>query len=188
MEVIIGISGASGVCYGIRLLEMMRDCVTHLIMTENARRIIEIEALKSPLEVEKLANHCYSPYDFTAAIASGSYLFDAMVIAPCSMRTLAGIAVGLSDTLIIRVADICLKERRNLVLLTREMPLSLVHLKNMVSVTEAGAIVMPACPPFYTLPKNMDEMINVVVGRTLDLIGVEHDLFQRWGTSQRKCL
>jgi 4-hydroxy-3-polyprenylbenzoate decarboxylase len=188
LEVVIGISGASGVCYGIRLLEVMTDCVTHLVMTENARIIIEIETEKNPRDVEKLADHCYAPEDWTAAIASGSYLFDAMVVAPCSMRTLAGIAAGLSDTLITRAADICLKERRRLVLLTRETPLSLVHLKNMVSVTEAGAIVMPASPPFYPMPKNMDEVIDIVIGRTLDLIGVKHDLFQRWGTSERKCL
>jgi len=182
LQVVVGISGASGVCYGIRLLEVLAEkgCATHLVMTDAARRIIEIETEETPRKVEEMASCVYSPSDFTAPIASGSYLFDSMVVAPCSMRTLAGIAGGVNDTLLSRAADVCLKERRRLVLVPRESPLSLVHLKNMVSVTESGAIVLPPCPGFYSRPSSLEELLDVVVGRILDLIGVEHDLYRRW--------
>ncbi|MHC1631859.1 MAG: UbiX family flavin prenyltransferase [Methanotrichaceae archaeon] len=182
MNVVVGISGASGVCYGIRLLEVLaeRNCATHLVMTEAARKIIEIETDNNPRDVEMMADYIYSPRDFTVPIASGSFPFSAMVVAPCSMRTLAGIANGITDTLLTRAADICLKERRRLVLVPRESPLNLIHLKNMTSVTEAGAIVLPPCPGFYSQPRSLDELVDVVVGRMLDLIDVEHDLYKRW--------
>jgi len=182
--VVVGISGASGAAYGIRLLEVLAEmgCTTHLVMTEAARKIIEIETEESPIEVEMMADRVYSARDFTAPIASGSNIFDAMVVAPCSMKTLAGIANGISDTLITRAADVCLKERRRLILVTRESPLNLVHLKNMVAATEAGAIILPPCPGFYSKPESVEEMVDVVVGRVLDLLGVKHDLYQRWRT------
>ncbi len=181
---VVGISGASGAAYGIRLLEVLAEmgCTTHLVMTEAARKIIEIETEESPIEVEMMADRVYSARDFTAPIASGSNIFDAMVVAPCSMKTLAGIANGISDTLITRAADVCLKERRRLILVTRESPLNLVHLKNMVAATEAGAIILPPCPGFYSKPESVEEMVDVVVGRVLDLLGVKHDLYQRWRT------
>ena len=183
-DVVVGISGASGVVYGIRLLEVLAEMgsVTHLVMTDAARKIIEIETEESPIEVEMMADRVYSPRDFTASIASGSNIFDAMVVAPCSMRTLAGIANGVSDTLITRAADVCLKERRRLILVTRESPLNLVHLKNMVAATEAGAIILPPSPGFYTRPERIEEMVDAVVGRVLDLLGAEHDLYKRWKT------
>ena len=181
---VVGISGASGVCYGIRLLEVLAEMgsTTHLVMTEAARKIIDIETEESPLDVEMMADRVYSARDFTASIASGSNIFDAMVVAPCSMRTLAGIANGVSDTLITRAADVCLKERRKLILVTRESPLSLIHLKNMVAATEAGAIILPPCPGFYSKPESIEEQVDVVVGRVLDLVGVNHDLYKRWRT------
>ena len=181
---VVGISGASGVAYGIRLLEVLAEMgsATHLVMTDAARKIIEIETEATPIEVEMMADRVYSPRDFTASIASGSYLFDAMVVAPCSMKTLAGIANGISDTLITRAADVCLKERRRLILVTRESPLNLVHLRNMVAATEAGAIILPACPGFYTKPQTVEEMVDVVVGRVLDLLGADHQLSRRWRT------
>jgi len=182
--VVVGISGASGVVYGIRLLAVLAEMgwTTHLVMTEAARKIIEIETEESPIEVEMMADRVYSARDFTASIASGSNIFDAMVVAPCSMRTLAGIAGGVSDTLITRAADVCLKERRRLILVTREAPLNLVHLKNMVAATEAGAIILPPCPGFYSKPESVEEMVDAVVGRVLDLLGAEHDLYKRWRT------
>jgi 4-hydroxy-3-polyprenylbenzoate decarboxylase len=179
---VIGISGASGVCYGIRLIEVLGEagCMIHLVMTEAAENIIEIETDTDPSEVAAMADRVYSPRDFTAPIASGSHRFDAMVVAPCSMRTLAGIASGLSDTLITRTADVCLKERRKLIVLPRESPLGLIHLRNMVTVTEAGATVLPPCPGFYPKPRSLEEIVDVVVGRVLDVLGVDHRLYDRW--------
>jgi 4-hydroxy-3-polyprenylbenzoate decarboxylase len=182
MEIIVGISGASGVQYGVRLLHVLKEkgCRTHLIVTDSARKIIEIETDYPLKEVEKLASYVYEPRDFNAPIASGSHLFDAMVVVPCSMGTLSGIACGSSDTLITRSADVCLKEKRRLVLVPRETPLSLVQLRNMVSAAEAGAVILPACPAFYSQPKSMEELVDVLVGRVLDLCGVKNDLSRRW--------
>ena len=180
MEIVVGISGASGVGYGIRLLQVLQGCEIHLVLTDSARKIIELETGVSSEDVEDLADHVYSEDDFTAPIASGSYRFDAMVIIPCSMKTLASVASGLSDNLIGRSAEICLKERRRLVLVPRETPLSLIQLKNMVSATEAGAVILPACPAFYSRPQSLEDLIDVLVGRVLDLIGVENNLYPRW--------
>jgi 4-hydroxy-3-polyprenylbenzoate decarboxylase len=180
LEIVVGISGASGIGYGIRLLQVLQGCIIHLVITDSAKKIIKVETDISPQDVEDLADFVYAEDDFTAPIASGSYCFDAMVIIPCSMKTLAQVASGLSDNLIGRSAEICLKERRRLVLVPRETPLSLIQLKNMVSVTEAGAIVLPACPAFYSRPQRLEDLIDVMVGRVLDLIGVENNLYPRW--------
>jgi len=182
LEIVVGISGASGVRYGIRLLQVLRErgCVTHLIVTDSARRIIQIETDFLPEDAKKLASHVYSSHDFAAPVASGSHLFDAMAVIPCSMGTLSGIASGSSNTLITRTADVCLKERRRLVLVPRETPLSLVQLRNMVAAAEAGAIVLPACPAFYSRPESIAELVDVLVGRVLDLMGVKNDLYRRW--------
>lgn len=181
MEIVIGISGASGVQYGIRLLEVLsKDHEAHLVISEQAAQLIAIETSYTVEDVKALASHVYDNNDFTAVIASGSSTFDCMLIAPCSMKTLASIATGVSDTLIGRAADICLKEDRKLILVTRETPLSLVHLENMVKARQAGAIVMPACPAFYPRPQSVDDMVNFIAGRALDLIGVRHTLYKRW--------
>ena len=193
MEVVVGISGASGVGYGVRLLQVLAEkgCVTHLIVTDSARKIMEIETDFSPEEVEKLTSYVHPPDDFSAPVASGSHPFDSMVIVPCSMGTLSSIASGSSDTLISRAADVCLKEKRRLILVPRETPLSLVQLRNMVAVAEAGAVVLPACPAFYSRPESLEELVDVLVGRVLDLLGVENDLYRRWKVDTavgRKCL
>ncbi len=182
MEIVVGISGASGVQYGIRLLQVLSEkgCITHLVITDSARKIIEIETDFRPENVERLASRVYAPRDFSAPIASGSHLIDAMVVIPCSMGTLSGIACGSSDTLITRSADVCLKEKRRLVLVPRETPLSLVQLRNMVSASEAGAVILPACPAFYSKPQSLAELVDVLVGRVLDLLGIENDLYKRW--------
>jgi flavin prenyltransferase len=187
LEIAVGISGASGVQYGVRLLQVLQEkgSITHLVMTDSARKIIEIETSSSPEEVAKLASFCYASDDFAAPFASGSHLFDGMVVIPCSMGTLSAIACGSSDTLIARGADVCLKEKRRLILVPRETPLNLVHLRNMVAVAEAGAVVLPACPAFYSRPESLNDLVDVLVGRVLDLLGVENDLYRRW---EGKCL
>lgn len=183
MEIVLGISGASGVNYGIRLLQALKEkgCLVHLIMTDSARKIMEVETDFKPEAVEAMADFAYAPYDFTAPVASGSHLFDAMAIVPCSMGTLAGVAAGSSSTLITRAADVCLKEKRRLILVPREAPLSLIQLRNMVSAAEAGAVILPASPAFYSRPRTLDDLVNVLVGRVLDLLGISHDLYRRWG-------
>ncbi|AKB27350.1 UbiX family decarboxylase associated with menaquinone via futalosine [Methanosarcina siciliae C2J] len=182
MEIIVGISGASGVQYGIRLLEVMEEkgIETHLVLTEAAKQIIEIETDYLPLEVEKLATWNYSQKDFSAPIASGSYKTTGMVIAPCSMKTLGAVANGISDTLLTRAADVCLKEERKLVLMTRETPLNLIHLENMLKAKRAGASILPACPGFYSRPKTLEDLIDTMAGRALDLLGVENEIYRRW--------
>ncbi|MDD3042828.1 MAG: UbiX family flavin prenyltransferase [Methanosarcinaceae archaeon] len=182
MEIIVGISGASGVRYGIRILEALaeKDIKTHLVLTEAAKQIIELETDYSPEEVEKLATWTHAPGDFTAPIASGSYKTEGMIIAPCSMKTLGTIANGIGDTLLARAADVCLKEERKLVLMPRETPLNLIHLENLVKAKKAGASILPACPGFYSRPETLDEIIDSMAGRALDLLGIENDLVRRW--------
>ncbi|VVB84750.1 Flavin prenyltransferase UbiX [uncultured archaeon] len=182
-EVIIGISGASGVQYGIRILETlkdMRNVETHLVVSESAKKLIEIETDFSVQGVDELADHVYSDDDFTAPIASGSHRSKGMIVAPCSMKTLASIAIGMSDTLISRAADVCLKEKRPLVLMTRETPLNLIHIENMERAIRAGASILPACPAFYSKPKSIDDIIDFMAGRALDLMAIEHNLYKRW--------
>lgn len=180
-EIVVGISGASGVQYGIRLLEVLRNrAETHLVISESAKLILKIETEYELEDVIRLASHVHAPDDLTAVIASGSYQFDAAVIAPCSMKTLGSIANGISSTLLTRIGDICLKEGRKLILVPRETPLSLVHMENMVKIKRAGAIVMPACPSFYSKPKTIFDIIDTIVGRILDLLGMENNLSGRW--------
>lgn len=182
-EIIIGISGASGVQYGIKLLETLirtKDIETHLVVSESAKQLIKIETDLSIKAVEDLADHVYSDDDFTAPIASGSHRTEGMIVAPCSMKTLASIAVGMSDTLISRAADVCLKEKRPLILMTRETPLNLIHVENMERVIRAGASVLPASPAFYPKPKTLDDIIDFMAGRALDMLKVEHNLYKRW--------
>lgn len=182
MEITVGISGASGVQYGIRLLEILveKGVRTHLILTDAAKQIMEIETDYTLSDVEKLATWSYSQNDFSAPIASGSYRTAGMVIAPCSMKTLSAVANGISDTLLTRAADVCLKEERKLILMTRETPLNLIHLENMVRAKKAGASILPACPGFYSRPKTIEDLINIMAGRALDLLGIENDVYERW--------
>ncbi len=182
-EIIIGISGASGVQYGIKLLETLRDIEgfkTHLVISGSAKKLIQIETDFTVEDVEKLGSQVYEDDDFTAPIASGSYRTKGMIIAPCSMKTLASIATGMSDTLISRAADVCLKEKRPLVLMVRETPLNLIHVKNMERAIKAGASILPACPAFYQKPASIDDMIDFMAGRALDLLNIDHKLYKRW--------
>lgn len=173
--------------YGIRLLDALNgNAETHLIISRQGRELIEQETDVPVDEVIRKATFCYADDDFAAPVASGSFRFDGMAVVPCSMKTLAGIANGYGDTLIGRAAEVTLKEGRRLVLVPREMPLSLIDLENMVKAKQAGAVVMPASPGFYNRPKTIDDLLDNVASRVLDQLGVENDLVQRWGQPGKK--
>jgi polyprenyl P-hydroxybenzoate/phenylacrylic acid decarboxylase-like protein len=178
---VVGISGASGSILGIRLLQELKGkAETHLIITDSAKKILEHETGFNVKQVDKLATKSYSNSDFFASIASGSFLTDGMIIIPCSMKTLAGIASGFSDNLLLRCADVTLKERRRLILVARETPLSYIHIKNMETASKAGAVILPPVFSFYSKPKTIDDMVNHIVGKTLDVLGFENSLYKRW--------
>lgn len=182
-RLIVSITGATGSIYGMRILEHLRTLggwETHLIASDSGVLNAWQEYGLTRKEIGKLADVVHSPRDVGATIASGSFITQGMVIAPCSMKTLAGVALGYSDNLVTRAADVILKERRRLVLLVREAPLNLAHLRNMTSVTEMGGIVFPPVPAFYSQPKSVDDVINHTVGRVLDLFDIGHDRVKRW--------
>ncbi|MBX3619343.1 MAG: UbiX family flavin prenyltransferase [Rhizobacter sp.] len=182
-RVIVGITGATGAVYGLRLLQRLRAAghETHLVVSPAGVLNAHHELGLDRQALEALAHTTYSPGDVGAAIASGSFPVDAMVVAPCSMKTLAAIAHGLSDNLISRAADVTLKERRRLVLMARETPYNLSHLRNMISVTEMGAIVFPPLPAFYHRPATLDELVDESVERVLSLLGVAGAAPRSWG-------
>ena len=182
MHLIVAITGCSGVIYGVRLLEACRKLgvETDLIVSQAAEKLLELELGKTIKDIRKLATRNYSQDDIAAPLASGSVKTDGMVIAPCSMKTLGAIASGIADNLITRAADVTLKEGRPLVLVPRETPLNLIHLENMVKLKRAGATILPAMPGFYHKPKEILELIDFIVGRILDVLGVEHKLYRRW--------
>jgi polyprenyl P-hydroxybenzoate/phenylacrylic acid decarboxylase-like protein len=177
-------SGSSAPQYGVMLLKALRDLKveSHFVMSDGARRTLKMEMGLHAGEVEALADVVYDPRNLGAAISSGSFLTTGMVVIPCSMRSLAGIAAGTSDNLLLRAADVTLKERRPLVLVTRETPLSYIHLRNMMEVTQAGAVVLPPVPAFYHRPQTIDDLILHACGKVLDQFGIAHDLFQRWSS------
>lgn len=179
-RVIVGITGASGVAIGLRLVEVL-TAEKHLIISDEARQLIEIETGLAEDEAGANADFVYENSDMGAAIASGSYRYDAMVIAPCSMSTLSKINAGISDNLITRAAAVCIKEHRQLVLVPRETPISTIHLRNMADLSELGAFILPACPAFYPHPEKMEDVVDFIVGRILDVLGIENDLYERWG-------
>ena len=179
MRVVVGITGASGVKYGIRLLETL-ECDTTVVLSEDAAAIAAGEAGLSVEEIETMADASFKNDDLSSPLASGSVPFDAMVVAPCSMSTMAKVACGVADNLITRAASVALKERRTLILVPRETPLSTIHLQNMLRLSEAGAVMLPACPAFYPSPESVDDVVDFVVGRILDVLGIEHSLFRRW--------
>jgi 4-hydroxy-3-polyprenylbenzoate decarboxylase len=183
LKIIIGMNGATGVIYGIRLLQALegnRNVETHLIITRAGEQTIEIETEYKAADVRSLATYCYRIDDLEAPLSSGSFLHDGMIIAPCSMKTLSALAHSYADNLLTRAADVTLKERRRLVLLVRETPLHLVHLRNMEIVSEMGGIIMPPVPAFYHRPHTVLDIVDHTVGKALDLFNIEHNLFQRW--------
>lgn len=181
-RIVVGISGASGVIYGIRMLRILRDLgvESHLVMSKSAQLTLTHETDMSIAEVKALADVSYSNTDIGAAISSGSFKVEGMVVAPCSIKTLSEIATGVSSSLLSRAADVTLKERRRLVLMVRETPVHLGHLRSMSAVTEAGAIVYPPVPAFYARPASLDEMVDHSVGRVLDLFGFDTGTVRRW--------
>ncbi|KZD00999.1 UbiX family flavin prenyltransferase [Oceanibaculum pacificum] len=182
-RIIIGISGASGIVYGVRLLELLRPLPveTHLVMSKSAEITLAHETDLKVKDVQALADYWHPQGDIGAAISSGSFRTLGMIVAPCSMKTLAEIATGVTSGLLTRAADVVLKERRRLVLMARETPLTAVHLRNMLTVTEMGGIVAPPVPAFYARPDGIDALVDHSVGRVLDLFGLEAGAVTRWG-------
>ena len=184
-RIIVGISGASGVVYGVRALEILRslNIETHLVMTRSAQITMAHEMSMKVSQVHALATVSHKPEDIGASISSGSFQTMGMLIAPCSIRSLSEITSGVTTGLLSRAADVVLKERRRLVLMVRETPLHLGHLRSMAQVTEMGAIVMPPVPAFYTRPDSVDDIVTHSIGRALDLFGLDCGLLRRWGES-----
>ena len=180
---IVGITGASGAIYGIRLLEVLsfiKNVETHLIVSEPAEAIIKYETGRSIEDVKQLASFSYDIRDIGTQIASGSFKTDGMIVAPCTVKTMSAIANSYSENLLIRVGDVTLKEKRQLLLLVRETPLHIGHLRNMERLCEMGAIIMPPAPAFYHKPQTIQDIVDHTVGKMLDIFGIEHTLFQRW--------
>jgi 4-hydroxy-3-polyprenylbenzoate decarboxylase len=183
LRLVVAITGASGVVYGIRMLEVLNKLKveTHLIMSEWGAKNVKIETGKTAEYVRSLATKYYEDGDMAAPMSSGSFRTDGMAVVPCSMKTLASIANAFDDSLVSRAAGVCLKEQRRLVLVPRETPLSKIHLDNMSKLADAGAVILPAMPGFYHRPKTMDDLIDHVVGKVLDQFNIDHGLFKRWG-------
>jgi 4-hydroxy-3-polyprenylbenzoate decarboxylase len=180
---VVGITGASGAIYGIRLLEVLssvKNVETHLIVSEAAEAIIKYETSRRIEDVRELASFSYDIRDMGAQIASGSFKTDGMIVAPCTVKTMSAIANSYSENLLIRVGDVTIKERRQLLLLVRETPLHIGHLRNMERLCEMGAIIMPPVPAFYHKPQTIQDIVDHTVGKMLDMFGIEHTLFQRW--------
>jgi 4-hydroxy-3-polyprenylbenzoate decarboxylase len=190
MRLIVGISGASGVIYGIRLLEVLRalpDVETHLVISNGGKLNISLETEWQVRDVESLADVVHSDQNLAATISSGSYQTDGMVLVPCSMKTLSGVVNSYADSLIVRAADVVLKEQRRLVLVPRETPLHVGHCRLMHEAAKMGAVLVPPMPAFYNNPQNVDDFINHTVGRLLDLFGIDSGLVKRWqGTNHRQ--
>lgn len=182
MKLVVGITGASGAIFGIRTLEALRELgvETHLIISQWARSTIAHETSVSLAQIEALATTVYHHENQAAPISSGSFKTDGMIVAPCSMKTLAAIRMGFGDSLITRAADVALKERRKLVLLARESPFSEIHLENMLSLARMGVVIFPPIPAFYNKPVNVDDIINHIVGRLLDQFGLNMPGVKRW--------
>ena len=182
-RIVIGISGASGVIYGVRMLSLLKekDFETHLILSEAGKKNIEIETSYKAGEVAAMATHVYDNKDVGAALASGSFLTEGMVVVPCTIKTLSGIANSYTDNLLVRAADVTLKEKRKLVLVVRETPLHKGHLRLMTMAADMGAHILPPVPSFYHQPKTIEDIIDQTIGKIFDYLGIKHDLFRRWG-------
>ncbi|MHB8125789.1 MAG: UbiX family flavin prenyltransferase [Desulfitobacteriaceae bacterium] len=182
MKMIVGISGATGAIYGIRTLQTLRACQVelHLVLTDSAKRTIERETTFNVKQVESLADYVHDNRDIEASISSGSFKTDGMLIAPCTIKSLSALANSYNESLLVRAADVILKERRKLVVIPRETPLHIGHLKLLIAVAEMGAVILPPMPAYYHMPKTVDDIINQTVGKALDQFNIDHRLFKRW--------
>ncbi|MDD3654748.1 MAG: UbiX family flavin prenyltransferase [Desulfotomaculaceae bacterium] len=183
-RIIVAITGATGAIYGVRLLEALHECPgveTHLILSSWAEKTITLETSHDIEAVRKMAHFVHDLRNVGAPVASGSFQTNGMAVIPCSMKTLAAIAHGLAENLIVRAADVMLKERKKLILVPRETPLSVIHLENMLAVSRAGACIVPPMPAFYNHPATIDDLVNHLVGRIMDQFGLPHNLVRRWG-------
>ena len=189
-RIVVGISGASGVIYGVRLLSLLKgsDCETHLVISKSGKLNIKIETKYSPDEVAAMADYVYDDKNMAASLASGSFLTEGMVVVPCTIKTLSGIANSYNENLLVRTADVTLKEKRKLVLVVRETPLHKGHLRLMTMAADMGAHILPPVPSFYHQPKSIDDIINQTIGKIFDFMGIEHDLFRRWGDESKNDL
>jgi 4-hydroxy-3-polyprenylbenzoate decarboxylase len=186
-RIVVGISGASGVTYGVRLLSALKktDYETHLIISKSGELNIEIETNYNPADVKAMADYVYDHKNVAASLASGSFLTAGMVVVPCTIKTLSGIANSYNENLLVRAADVTLKERRKLVLVVRETPLHKGHLRLMTMAADMGAHILPPVPSFYHMPKTIDDIIDQTIGKIFDFMGIEHDLFRRWGDNSK---
>ena len=182
-RIIVGLAGASGVIYGVRILSLLKEkgVETHLIISEAGKRNIEIETNYTADEVAAMATHVHDNKDVGASIASGSFLTDGMVVVPCTIKSLSGIANSYNNNLLVRAADVTLKEKRKLVLVVRETPLHKGHLRLMTLAADMGAHILPPVPSFYHQPKTIEDIIDQTIGKVFDYLGIEHNLFKRWG-------
>jgi flavin prenyltransferase len=183
LKIVVGISGASGAIYGVRLLERLRAnpaVETHLVLTRAGEKTLLLETGSHAADIKKMAHHSYSLEDISCRLASGSFRVDAMVVAPCSIQTMSAIAAGITSNLLLRAADVTLKERRKLVLMVRETPFHLGHLRTMVALSEMGAIIAPPIPGFYNRPQTVLDLVDHGVDRVLDLMGVPDEQVRRW--------
>ncbi len=183
MRIVVAMTGASGIVYGVRLLEELKKegHEIFLIITENAKKILRHEMQMDEENLMEIANRIYNEDEMDSKLASGSFMYDAMIIVPCSIKSLAAIANGFAANLVARAAICCLKEGRKLIVVPRETPLDLITLENMVKLRKAGGIVLPAMPAFYHKPKEVDELVNYIVGKIMEQIGIEHELYEGWG-------
>jgi 4-hydroxy-3-polyprenylbenzoate decarboxylase len=184
LKIVLGITGSTGVIYGIRMLEILKklNIETHLIMSEWGEKCISMETEYTSDYVKSLATHTSDEKNMAASVSSGTHRIDGMIVAPCSMKTLSAIANGYDDTLVSRAASVTIKESRKLVLMVRETPLSAIHLENMLKLSRIGVVILPPVTEFYTKPKSIDDIVNHGVGKCLDQFGIEHNLYPRWGT------
>ena len=182
MRIVVAMTGASGIIYGVRLLEELnkKGCEIFLILTENAKKILQHEMDLRQEDLIKFVSKMYEENEMDSPLSSGSFMYDAMVIVPCSIKSMAAIANGFAANLVARAAICCLKEGRKLIVVPRETPLDIITLENMLKLRKAGVVVLPAMPAFYHKPKNVDDLVNYIVGKIMEQIGIEHTLYERW--------